>query len=89
QIWRGTLSEACEYFTRHEPRGEFTLVIGGKEPALCAVARWSEEHLMSALLAGPEAGESPSKLATRLAGESGWSRREIYKLATLVKSRLS
>jgi 16S rRNA (cytidine1402-2'-O)-methyltransferase len=89
QIWRGTLSEACEYFTRHEPRGEFTLVIGGKEPALRAVARWSEEHMMSALLAGPETGESPTQLAARLAAESGWARREIYKLATLVKSRLS
>ncbi|MCJ7583175.1 MAG: 16S rRNA (cytidine(1402)-2'-O)-methyltransferase [Anaerolineales bacterium] len=89
QIWRGTLSEACEYFTRHEPRGEFTLVIGGKEPALRAVARWSEEHIMSVLLAGPEAGESPAKLAARLASESGWNRREVYKLAALVKARRS
>jgi len=89
QIWRGTLNEACEYFTRHEPRGEFTLVIGGKEPAPRAVARWSEEHMMSMLLAGPEALESPTKLAVRLASESGWSRREVYKLAALVKARIS
>ena len=89
QIWRGTFSEAYEYFTRHEPRGEFTLVIGGKEPALREVEKWSEAHMMSALLAGSEAGESPTLLAARLATESGWARREIYKLATLVKSRLS
>ncbi len=89
QIWRGTLHEASEYFTRHEPRGEFTLVIGGKEPAPREVEKWSEAHMMSALLAGPEAGESPSKLAARLASESGWARREIYKLATLVKARIA
>jgi len=89
EIWRGTLHEAREYFTRQEPRGEFTLVIGGKEPAPREVEKWSEAHMMSALLAGPEAGESPSKLAARLAAESGWSRREVYKLAALVKSRLS
>jgi hypothetical protein len=64
-------------------------VIGGKEPALRAVARWSEEHIMSVLLAGPEAGESPAKLAARLASESGWNRREVYKLAALVKARIS
>jgi 16S rRNA (cytidine1402-2'-O)-methyltransferase len=89
QIWRGTLHEACAYFTRHEPRGEFTLVIGGQEPAPREVEKWSGAHMMSALLAGAEAGETPSKLAARLAAESGWSRREVYKLATLVKSRTS
>ncbi len=89
EIWRGTLHEAREYFTQHEPRGEFTLVIGGKEPAPREVEKWSEAHLMSALLAELKAGETPSRLAARLAAESGWSRREVYKLAALVKSRVA
>lgn len=86
EIWRGTIGGAQKYFSTKEPRGEFTLVVAGcpqEEPD-----RWSEEHLMSALLAGSAAGESPSKLAARLAAESGWERREIYKLATLIKSRI-
>jgi 16S rRNA (cytidine1402-2'-O)-methyltransferase len=29
EIWRGTVSGAREHFTQNEPRGEFTLVIGG------------------------------------------------------------
>ena len=30
EIVRGTLSEALQHFTEHEPRGEFVIILGGK-----------------------------------------------------------
>jgi 16S rRNA (cytidine1402-2'-O)-methyltransferase len=79
EIWRGTLSGALEYFTQAGPRGEFTLVVAGKPPQ--EKHRWSEEHLQVALRLALRLGESPAALAKRLAQESGWERKEIYRLA--------
>ncbi len=87
EVWRGTVAAARQHFGERPPRGEFTLVVAG-HPAEKA-ARWSEEHLMSALLNASAAGKSPTQLASRLAAESGWPRREIYKLAALIKAKLS
>lgn len=78
EIFRGNLSAAQQHFTVHEPRGEFTLVIAGHQES--EETRWSIERVYSALAAGLEEGESPSVLAKRLAGESRWSRREIYRM---------
>ena len=83
EIWRGSLLEAEEHFQKQKPRGEFTLVIAGNTRE--RAARWSEEHLISALLAGTREGRSITRLSGQLAAESGWARREIYKLATLIK----
>ncbi len=85
QIWRGYLSAALDYFTETRPRGEITLVVAGHPEE--KVSRWSEEHLLAALLAGSTAGKSPTQLAAELAGESGWMRREIYRMAILIKDR--
>jgi 16S rRNA (cytidine1402-2'-O)-methyltransferase len=31
EIVRGTVAEVLAYFTEHEPRGEFVIIVGGKE----------------------------------------------------------
>ncbi len=80
EIWRGTIAGAREYFAEHEPRGELTLVIHGKEPALSEAKGWSEDKVMIALKIGLKLGESPSALAKRVAWESGWPRKEVYNL---------
>ena len=76
EIWRGTLSGARDHFTKNEPRGEFTLVVGGDEEI--KPGKWGEDKVMIAIKFGLKLGESPSKLAKRLAQESGWDRKEIY-----------
>jgi 16S rRNA (cytidine1402-2'-O)-methyltransferase len=73
---RGSLSVVLEHFQANEPRGEFTLVIGGY---LTPIGPWSDERLEQALQTGLESGESPKTLAQRLAADSGWPRREIYQ----------
>ncbi len=77
EFYRGDVAGAREHFSVNEPRGEFTLVIGGKEQTETV---WTEASLKSALEAGIAAGESPSSLAKELAKKSGWKRRDIYQL---------
>ena len=78
EIWRGTISAAHAYFTQNEPRGEFTLVVGGRKKE--EVKRWTEEKVLIAVKFGLKFGETPSALAKRVAQESGWDRREVYNL---------
>jgi len=77
QIVRGTVSEVKAYFTENEPRGEFTLVVDGQRTT--GNEQWSEEQLLAAIQKALR-GDIPAKeLATELAKQSGWPRREIYK----------
>jgi 16S rRNA (cytidine1402-2'-O)-methyltransferase len=76
EIFRGCLSAAQAHFSTHPPRGEFTLVIAGKRNQ---PSRWSEEALDEALRAALKAELPPARIASRLAIESGWSRREVYQ----------
>jgi len=80
EIWRGSVSAALEYFTRNEPRGEFTLVVAGKTKG--KKQKWTEEKVLTTIKFGLKGGESPSALAKRVAQESGWERKEIYKRIT-------
>ncbi len=78
EYWRGQVSSALEYFKSQPARGEFTLVVEGKTKEEREV--WTEDELLAEIKKGVEAGEAPSELAGRLAKESGWKRREVYKL---------
>jgi 16S rRNA (cytidine1402-2'-O)-methyltransferase len=77
EIFRGTLSAAQAHFTQVEPRGEFTLVVAGK---VSTGERWSPEQLNAALTQAAVQGLRPSQVASHLAAESGWPRREIYQM---------
>ncbi len=74
EIFRGTISQAIAHFTG--PRGEFTLVIEGKgvdnKPQLTQDIEKQLHHLR---LAGVTAKEAVAKLA----GETGLSKRELYR----------
>lgn len=86
QVFRGTIQQAREYFEQNEPRGEFTLVIEGKHSTV--ESTWSEELLRFALSEGLK-GEKPlSQLAGEIAAQSGWQRREIYRIAGEMKHNL-
>ena len=78
------IAGARAYFTQNEPRGEFTLVVGGK--AKNEKPKWTKDKVMIAIKFGLKLGEPPSALAKRVAEESGWDRHELYKLASNLKS---
>jgi 16S rRNA (cytidine1402-2'-O)-methyltransferase len=78
EIWRGQLGEAAGHFA--QPRGEFVIVIAGQRSSQGKI--WTRAKLSTSLRKRLADGEPPTVVASKLAAESGWSRREIYKLAT-------
>ena len=78
EIWRGSLSAARQHFVA--PRGEFVLVIGGNVGA--QHQPWTPARLRTAVRQRLKSGAPPTVVAAELATKSGWSRREIYKLAS-------
>jgi 16S rRNA (cytidine1402-2'-O)-methyltransferase len=84
EIFRGPLSAARDHFSVQAPRGEFTLVVAG---AAEEKETWTEERLRSALKATRRGGEPPSQAASRLAAESGWPRRAVYRILTEMEGK--
>jgi 16S rRNA (cytidine1402-2'-O)-methyltransferase len=77
EVWRGTVSDARAHFAEVEPRGEFTLVIGGAPEER---ERWDAELVRGALDELLAQGLSRPAAARRIAAASGWSRSEVYAL---------
>ena len=82
EVFRGTISQAIEHFA--EPRGEFTLVIEGRrgkdEPQL-------SEVIESQLKGMRQAGMTARETVARVAGETGLSKRELYRAWLRVRSQ--
>jgi 16S rRNA (cytidine1402-2'-O)-methyltransferase len=77
EVWRGTVRQARDHFDEVEPRGEFTLVIGG---APQEHVRWDEDRVRAALDELLAQGLSRPAAARRIAKASGWIRAEVYAL---------
>jgi 16S rRNA (cytidine1402-2'-O)-methyltransferase len=74
EVFRGRISQAKVHFT--EPRGEFTLVIEGKEePGKPELTQGIERRLKDMRRSGMAAKEALAKLAA----ETGLSRKELYR----------
>jgi 16S rRNA (cytidine1402-2'-O)-methyltransferase len=78
EIWRGRLSEASRHYV--QPRGEFVLVVGGRPQA--GRRLWTPAEVRTAVKKRLKTGMPPTTVAAELAVESGWKRRDIYKLAS-------
>jgi 16S rRNA (cytidine1402-2'-O)-methyltransferase len=77
EIWRGTLSQARARYDVEDPRGEFTLVIGGsREPVV-----WDETMVRQALVDRLGEDLPRSQVAREVAEMAGWKRRRVYKLS--------
>lgn len=77
EIIRGSLSEVREQFEREEPRGEITLVIGGAD----WMSEWDEASVREVVSRRISEGMRRSEAARQVAAETGWPRREVYRLA--------
>ena len=74
EVFRGTISQALEHFT--ETRGEFTLVIEGKkEKEKPKLTEDIEKQLHDLQLSGATAKDAITKLAL----ETGLSKKELYR----------
>jgi 16S rRNA (cytidine1402-2'-O)-methyltransferase len=77
EILRDSLGGIKDHFGRVDPRGEFTLVIGGAPEGMT----WQADEVRRALAVWLGSGMSPTQAARIVAAEAGWSRREVYRLA--------
>ncbi len=89
EVFRGSLQDALDAFHQKEPRGEFTLVIGGC-PAGAGDTNmpWSEDQVIEALQAGMQGDLSAAQLAAAVAEQSGWQRKLVYRKLQDLKSAL-
>lgn len=85
EFFRGTLSAACAHFARQAPRGEFTLVIAGCRQQF---EPWTEAKLRAALEEHVARSDSPTQIASQMAVESGWPRREVYRLIIEIQKKM-
>ena len=73
EVFRGRVSQAIEHFA--QPRGEFTIVIEGKEEDKPRLTEDIEKQLNSMR----QSGATVKEAIARVAGETGLSRRELYR----------
>lgn len=85
EVFRGSIQQAIQHFEQNEPRGEFTLVVGGN--AGQASEPWSEEQLQQELREGLLNNQPQSRLANEIAVKSGWQRREVYRMIVALKDQ--
>lgn len=74
EIFRGTVSQAIEHFTR--PRGEFTLVIAGQEEAGKPLLT---KEIVNKLRYMRRSGLTAREAVTSMAQETGLSKKELYQ----------
>lgn len=75
EIFHGTVNEALAHFTA--PKGEFTLVIEGSREITLPVLT---EDVENRLLALRRSGVSAKEATATLAGETGLTKRELYRI---------
>jgi 16S rRNA (cytidine1402-2'-O)-methyltransferase len=77
-VWRGSSAQAARGPGEATLPGTYVLVIGG---APDEVTRWDEVRLHSEIESRQAAGMGAKEISQQLARDSGWSRREIYRLS--------
>ncbi len=78
EYWRGQISGGLAYFKSQPVRGEFTLVVGGNPGK--DRERWTEDEILAAIKREIKSGRPAKEISSELAGQSGWSRKEVYAL---------
>lgn len=76
EVIRFTLSEAVEYYNTTEPRGEFVLVLEGKNNA--DSEEITLEQAMEQVKRLIEKGEKPTEACKAVAKETGFRKSELY-----------
>jgi len=78
EYWRGSIRGAVEYFKSQPARGEFTLVVEGKQKDVNE--KWTEEQLLEAIRNERLGEKSAKEVSAGLAEKSGWNKKVIYSL---------
>ena len=81
EYWRGKVSSAVQYFKSQPALGEFTLVVEGRKDD--GTQTWTEERLQRAIDNELKSEKSAKEISVDLAKQSGWNKKEIYRLIIL------
>jgi 16S rRNA (cytidine1402-2'-O)-methyltransferase len=84
RFFRGSLTEAIEFYKSEPARGEFTVVVSGKPQSL---AKWETRAVHEALRAGLKKSTKPSALAKEVAAKSGWPKSDVYDLLQEIQKK--
>jgi 16S rRNA (cytidine1402-2'-O)-methyltransferase len=76
-IWRGTVDEALVYWQDHPVHALVTLIVAG----IRSQERWDRDRLRAKIQDLLDQSLGAKEISQRLSAKSGWSRREIYRLA--------
>ncbi|MBQ2642604.1 MAG: 16S rRNA (cytidine(1402)-2'-O)-methyltransferase [Eubacterium sp.] len=82
EVKRTTLSEAREYYSENEPKGEFVLVIEGRDLQEIKeeeIAKWEEMSIEDHVQMYIDKGNDKKQAMKLAAKDRGISKREIYK----------
>lgn len=76
EVIRYSLSEAVEYYSVNEPRGEFVLVLEGKKPS--DSDKPTLEEAIGQVRRLIDSGEKPTEACKAVAKETGYKKSELY-----------
>lgn len=80
EVWRTTLGEAAAHYREQEPRGEFVLVIAGRERVEALEEAHTPQEGAARARELLEQGLSPSGAAKQAAQELGLKKSQVYAL---------
>jgi len=79
EFWRGTLAEAAGQLEVQEPRGEYTVLIGGVDPAQQATV-WDDDAVQKVLLSLEAEGITGTRAVKQVVELSRRPKAEVYQL---------
>lgn len=78
EFWRGTLAEAAGHFEVQEPRGEYTVLLGGANPQ--SSAEWDDESVQKVLLSLESEGITGARAVKQVVELSQRAKADVYAL---------
>lgn len=79
EFWRGTLAEAAGHLEVQEPRGEYTVLLGGVDPAARLLV-WDDDGVQRALLSLSAEGITGTRAVKQVVELSRRPKSEVYQL---------
>lgn len=79
EVVRSTLAEAGQHFERNEPRGEFVIVVDGRDEQRSTP---TDDQLIQALQRSIDTGLSKRDAVVEVTKETGEPKRRVYELST-------
>ncbi len=78
QVVRGSVAELIQHFSETEPRGEFVIVVAGREPA----AEATDDELVALLRVELDSGSSRRDAVVTVVANTGVGKNRVYRLLT-------